>query len=634
MSANLVTATDTAPNGRHGPWSSEKAWAWHNGQPWRRGANYMPASAANRVDQWQSLGAEARFAEMDREMALARECGFNAMRVLILEEGFCVWLDEHDAFMANFERSLEIMAKYEIAAMVVLYTDCSRPKRIWKRPHLGEQEYDVGYHGGRRLTQHGSFPGECGYLMIDEAEYREKFHEMCRELIGKYAHDKRVFAWNLWNEPGAGNRGDMSEPIIRELFELAWEINPDQPLCADTWSRSIRKLANGGEAEGVEKAALELSDIISYHGYCGLETQIKLADVLLAKYNRPLYNTEWLLRGHGCEFTDNYAFFAQRKIGCMNWGFVNGKYQTHEPYEPCWRSRFDYAPGADPTRWFHDLFRPSLHPWDPYEIACARNINAQSDDDVAGTSLRAKVRKYCKVTDENMWYGYRRICFEFEGRNAWIVEPSAKPIDGMPWTWTMQWAEAFVDRTGVLDLLRRGYHHVTIDLFETRMDENGLAVAADFQKFLLEKLGFAQKANLVGMSWGGFFSIRYAAANPMNVAKIYLDAPLLNFDGFGSVDPERIGVWLKAKPSDGVWTTDPRMPLNKAEAIAAAGIPVLLLYGGQDTLVPPHFNCEPFVERFKAAGGAIEVNNRGLFGHHPHGLDPDKTAQITHFFIG
>ena len=617
---------------RNVPWPKEKAWAWHAAQPWLRGCNYMPASAANRVDQWQSYGSEARFAEMEREMALAEEVGFNAMRILVLEDGFCVWLDEHDAFMANFERTLSIMAKHGIRAVVVFGNDCSRPKSVWKRPQLGEQSYDVGYHGGRRQTQHGGF-SEPGYLMVDEPEWRAKFYEMCREIISKYAADDRVAVWNLWNEPGAGNRGDKSAPIMRALFELAWKIDPKQPLCADTWSRSLGKIAAGEDPEPIEKLALELSDVISYHGYCSLETQVKVTDALAKKYARPLLNTEWLLRGHGCEFADNYAFLAQRKIGSFNWGFVNGKYQTHEPYEPMWKSKFDFQ-GGDPTRWFHDLFRISHHPWDPYEIAVARNLNAWADLDAKGESLRAKIAKTHKITGEDMWYGYRRTKFDFGGREAWIVEPSVAAAEGMPWTWTMQWAEAFVERTGVLDLLRRGYHHVTIDLFNTRMDEKGIEAAAAYQKFLVEELGFAPKANLVGMSWGGFFSTRYAAAHPENVQKIYLDAPLMNFEDFGNPDYGVIGIWANRKPADGNWTADPEMPVNKAAALAAAKIPVLLVYGGCDTIVPPKQNCLLFAERFKAAGGELKVIPRDLFGHHPHGLDPDKTQPIVDFFAG
>ncbi|NLG00425.1 MAG: alpha/beta hydrolase [Lentisphaerae bacterium] len=189
-----------------------------------------------------------------------------------------------------------------------------------------------------------------------------------------------------------------------------------------------------------------------------------------------------------------------------------------------------------------------------------------------------------------------------------------------------------MDRTGVPDLLRQGFHHVTLEAFDLRATDEGVMQFADFQKFLVNELGFAPKAGLVGMSWGGFFSVRYAAAHPANVSKIYLDAPLLNFDGFGR-EPSRIGSWSVVVPANGDWSADPGMPVNQAEAIAKAGIPVLLLYGGQDQTVPPAKNCELFAARFKKAGGTIDVNQRGLFGHHPHGVDPDKTGLITGFFM-
>ena len=139
--ANLFAA-------RTAPWPKERAWEWYNAQPWIRGCNYMPASAANRVDQWQELGCEERFAEVERELALAETIGFNALRIIVEEQGFGVWLAEHDGFMARFERMLSIMAKHRMRAIVVLGNDCSRPKEIWTLPKPGVQQYDVGYHGG------------------------------------------------------------------------------------------------------------------------------------------------------------------------------------------------------------------------------------------------------------------------------------------------------------------------------------------------------------------------------------------------------------------------------------------------------------------------------------------------------
>ena len=71
---------------------------------------------------------------------------------------------------------------------------------------------------------------------------------------------------------------------------------------------------------------------------------------------------------------------------------------------------------------------------------------------------------------------------------------------------------------------------------------------------------------------------------------------------------------------------------DASECLQFAVEPIFLLYGGQDQTVNPAANCELFVERFKAAGGEIQVENRRLFGHHPHGLDPNKTAPIVEFF--
>ena len=256
----------------------------------------------------------------------------------------------------------------------------------------------------------------------------------------------------------------------------------------------------------------------------------------------------------------------------------------------------------------------------------------------AQSDLAEKISAKKQVLRRDTWYGYRRTVFDFEGHEAWVVSPKCEPASGLPWTWTMQWAEAYVDRTGVLDLLAKGWHHVTIDTFRHRMDEEGLRVSRAFQKFLVDELGFAPKACLVGMSWGGFFSTRYAAAFPECVGKIYLDAPLMNFDGFAKVggtpteNAAQIGPWANMPPADGNWSADPRMPVNMTDPLAKAGIPILLLYGGQDATVPPSRNCELFAERFKAAGGKIDIHHRALYGHHPHGEDPDKTSSIVSFF--
>ena len=133
-------------------WSKEKIWSWYNARPWIRGCNYMSADCANRIDQWQELGFEEGFKTTEKELELMQKTGFNSIRV-ILE--FLVWDKEHDGFTERFERYLSLCAKYGISCMVTLANDCLRPKSL-EVTKLGEQSFDIGYHGGRKLSQHGS----------------------------------------------------------------------------------------------------------------------------------------------------------------------------------------------------------------------------------------------------------------------------------------------------------------------------------------------------------------------------------------------------------------------------------------------------------------------------------------------
>ncbi len=281
----------------------------------------------------------------------------------------------------------------------------------------------------------------------------------------------------------------------------------------------------------------------------------------------------------------------------------------------------------------------TIHP--PTKGPLAERLAAWAMSEVKPPSLASIITAKHKTVSRDVWHGHSRTVFDFKGHTAWIAEPEGEWAAGHPWTWTMQWADAFVERTGVLDLLAKGWRHVHIDTFAHRMDEEGLRVSRAFQKYLVEELGFAPKASLVGMSWGGFFSVRYAAAFPDCVARIYLDAPLLTFaGGFGATDgaplgaAAEIGPWAAMPPKDGDWFADPRMPVNMAEAVAKARIPILLLYGGQDQTVLPKFNCEPFAERFRAAGGDIRVDKRGGYGHHPHGEEHGRTSIIADFLEG
>ncbi len=340
-------------------WTTEKAWAWHEAQPWLRGCNFLPSDCCNRVALWQELDFEQHLATTDREFELAARTGFNSMRV-ILE--FIVWDEQHDGFMERFERFVATAAKHGISLMVCFANDCVVPKdENYKPLKLGPQHYDLGYHGGRKNSPHSGYTHTAGYNpVLDEPETAERFYAMVTEIVAKYADDPRIVIWDLFNEPGNGNRGEVSVPHVERIFGAARAASPSQPLTTGAW----RGVGNWTPAELL---ALELSDVISFHNYGGLDDHVLIIDEL-RKYNRPLFNTEWLNRMITGQVAAVFPLFYLEKIGCWNWGLVNGLSQTHEPYEGMWREYEESGAAYDFTKWMHDLFRINLRPYDPREI--------------------------------------------------------------------------------------------------------------------------------------------------------------------------------------------------------------------------------------------------------------------------
>lgn len=359
-----------------GRWSKERVWKWYNERPWIRGCNYMSRDCANRIDQWQEHGFEERFETTCEELKLAAETGFNSIRII---PEFYVWLKEHDGFMQRLERYVAAADKFGISCMVVFGNDCCPPKEeALNRLHLGEQHVDWGYHGGRKISQHGRFEG-AGYSVLDDPETAEKFYEFVREIVEKYKNDERIIIWDVFNEPGNSRRYSMSHLHMKKFFEIIRKIDPIQPLTAGIFS--VSGYFDYGKLPEIEKFGLENSDIISYHNYNSYINNV-LELKRLKEFERPVINTEWLNRCAGNNVEEMFPLFFLEKVGCYNWGFVAGKYQTYEPWNTIWddlKSGAEYAKNYDFTKWLHDLYRPSLNPYNPKEIEIIKTICGLAD---------------------------------------------------------------------------------------------------------------------------------------------------------------------------------------------------------------------------------------------------------------
>ena len=223
---------------------------------------------------------------------------------------------------------------------------------------------------------------------------------------------------------------------------------------------------------------------------------------------------------------------------------------------------------------------------------------------------------------ESAWHGFKRIDFLFEGREAVLVFPS-EANSLRSWLFKMEYLEAFPSFE--LEMLGRGWHLAFIKN-KTRwcLDED-LDLKRRFADFLIEKYSLSKKTVPVGMSCGGLIGTRLAAKYPEYVSTLYLDAPVLNLLscpaglGGGKSFMEEFTAHTSMTLKELI--VYPDHPINKIPRLLSERIPVVLVYGDEDDVVPYSENGAILERAYLESGGEIlTVCKRGV-GHHPHGAD-------------
>ncbi len=225
------------------------------------------------------------------------------------------------------------------------------------------------------------------------------------------------------------------------------------------------------------------------------------------------------------------------------------------------------------------------------------------------------------------FHGFDCCEFLFEGRTARIVRP-AHAAEHRPWIWRARFWE-HEPQTEVA-LLEKGFHVVYCDVAELYGNAEAIGIWDRFYEMLVGA-GLCPKPVLEGLSRGGIYIYRWAAAHPDRVACVYADAPVLDVrswpGGKGRSNGNR-EEWERLKNNFGLQTEDEARafrgsPMDLATEIAHAGFPMLHICGDADVIVPMDENTDPFERLILSAGGTITVIRKPGIGHHPHSLaDP------------
>ena len=347
-------------------WTCEAAHAWYDGQPWLVGCNFIPSTAINQLEMWQ--GDTFDPATIDRELGYAAGIGMNTVRVFLHD---MVWAAEGDAFIARIDTFLGLAAARGIRPIFVLFDSCWDPD-----PHTGPQRAP---RPGTHNSGWAQSPGTAG--LKNPALYL-RFQAYVTAVVGTFADDARVLAWDVWNEPdnqGGATYNQLNEGekialvarLLPQVFDWARAAGPSQPLTAGLWHND--DWSPSADLNAVERIQVEQSDIVSFHNYDWPET-LEARITQLAAYNRPLFLTEYMARGNGSTFDSALPIGREHRVAMINWGFVTGKTQTNMPWDSWQRPYVD----IQPTLWFHDIFHADGRPYRQAEVDMIRRLTAEA----------------------------------------------------------------------------------------------------------------------------------------------------------------------------------------------------------------------------------------------------------------
>jgi hypothetical protein len=342
-------------------WPEPTANDWYAKQPWLVGSNYIPSNAINELEMWQAETFDPQ--RIDVELGWAESLGMNTMRVFLQD---LLWQQDSAGFEKRLNTFLTIAAKHNIEPIFVLFDSVWDPL-----PHLGKQHAPVpGVHNSGWVQSPGA------KALADPSQY-PRLEAYMKGIVGAFAKDKRILAWDIWNEPDNVNTGSYSqfEPpdkvalvlaLLPKAFEWARDAGATQPLTSGLWDGDW---SSPETLNAMSKIQVAESDVISFHSYERPEAFEKHV-VALQQYHRPILCTEYMARSNGSTFQGILPIAKRYKVAAINWGLVAGKTQTYLPWDS-WQHPYT---DRQPAVWFHEVFRTNGEPYSQEEAAFIRQI--------------------------------------------------------------------------------------------------------------------------------------------------------------------------------------------------------------------------------------------------------------------
>jgi arylsulfatase A-like enzyme/pimeloyl-ACP methyl ester carboxylesterase len=235
------------------------------------------------------------------------------------------------------------------------------------------------------------------------------------------------------------------------------------------------------------------------------------------------------------------------------------------------------------------------------------------------------------------WRGFVRFDFTVADKSCFISAPK-NPAPGNPWVWRTSFPDfhAEVDLT----LLSNGWHIAYIDCVNMLGCDDALDIYDRFYFLATNEFALGPKPALEAVSRGGLHAYRYAARRPERVGCIYADTPVLDLKSwpFGWKDSKREqkeALQFYGFKDEGELNAFRGNPVDLAESVARARVPLRHVISMNDTVVPPEKNTLELQRRLRTLGHDIDlvVVEKGTAASHGHHFPLPAVAETAAFVM-